>query len=111
MARFGTISIAEMVKGGSAIEMTNMFTFDGSLSKGRHMTRDLAKLMLRAYNAEAENVVRTLRAGNVGAAVRQVTDRYLLGLARRHGGRVVTFDRAPAAVGGDGVIGLLPEAG
>ena len=32
------------------------------------MTNDLAKLMLRAYNAEAENVVRTLRAGNTVTA-------------------------------------------
>ena len=29
------------------------------------MTNDLAKLMLRAYNAEAENVIRSLRIGNV----------------------------------------------
>jgi hypothetical protein len=60
--------IAESVKAGTAIETSNMFTFDGSLSKGRAMTRDLSALMLRAYNAEAENVVRTLRAGNVDAA-------------------------------------------
>ncbi len=53
--------IAEMIKAGTAIEMSNMFTFDGSLAKGRVMTNDLAKLMLRAYNAEAENVGRTLR--------------------------------------------------
>jgi hypothetical protein len=36
----------------------------------------------------------------------QITDRYLLGLARRYGGRLVTFDRALAAVGGDDVICL-----
>jgi len=56
--------IAEMVKNDAAIEKSTMFTFDGSLAKGRMMSRDLAKLMLRAYNAEAENVVRSLRAGN-----------------------------------------------
>jgi hypothetical protein len=38
---------------------------------------------------------------------KHVTDRYLLGLARRNGGRVVTFDRALAVVGGDDVISLL----
>jgi hypothetical protein len=64
--------IAEMVKIGSAIEKSNMFTFDGSLAKGRSMTNDLSKLMLRAYNAEAENVVRTLRAGNTAAAVKRL---------------------------------------
>jgi hypothetical protein len=46
--------IAELVKAGTAIEKSNMFTFDGSLSKGRSFTNDLARLMLRAYNAEAE---------------------------------------------------------
>lgn len=64
--------IAEMVKAGSAIEKSNMFTFDGSLAKGRAMTSDLAKLMLRAYNAEAENVTRTLRAGNSVIAIKRL---------------------------------------
>lgn len=64
--------IAETVKSDGAIEKSNMFTFDGSLAKGRSMTRDLAKLMLRAYNAEAENVVRALRAGNTAAALKRL---------------------------------------
>lgn len=64
--------IAEMIKVGSAINKSNMFTFDGSLAKGRAMTNDLAKLMLRAYNAEAENVVRSLRAGNTVTAIKRL---------------------------------------
>lgn len=68
-----TVSIASMVKSGGAIEKSNTFTFDGSLAKGRSMTNDLAKLMLRAYNAEAENVVRTLRAGNTALALKRLT--------------------------------------
>jgi hypothetical protein len=64
--------IAELVKAGAAIEKSNMFTFDGSLAKGRSLANDLAKLMLRAYNAEAENVVRTLRAGNLQTAVKRL---------------------------------------
>lgn len=36
------------------------------------MTADLAKLMLRAYNAEADNALRALRAGNVAAAKRRL---------------------------------------
>jgi predicted nucleic acid-binding protein len=39
---------------------------------------------------------------------KQITDRYLLGLARRHGGRLITFDRGLAAAGGDDVKCLLP---
>ena len=42
------------------------------------------------------------------SSAKQVTDRYLLGLARRNGGRVVTFDRALAAFAGSDVVCLLP---
>lgn len=63
-----TTQIAGMVKCGSAIEKSETFTFDNSLAKGRKMASDLARLMLRAYNAEADNCIRTLRAGNVPAA-------------------------------------------
>lgn len=60
--------IAEFIKLGRAIEKSNMFTYDNSLAKGRKMADDLAKLMLRAYNAEAENCIRSLRAGNAVSA-------------------------------------------
>ncbi|MCA9656064.1 MAG: DUF4041 domain-containing protein [Myxococcales bacterium] len=64
--------IAELVKGGLAIEKSNMFTFDSSLAKGRKMTGSLAKLMLRAYNAEADNGLRSLRVGNVVTAKKRL---------------------------------------
>ncbi len=64
--------IAELVKTNRAIEMSNMFTFDNSLAKGRKMASDLAKLMLRAYNAEADNSLRSLRAGNVVTAKKRI---------------------------------------
>ena len=41
---------------------------------------------------------------------KQVTDRYLLGLARCNRGQLVTFDRALAIAGGDDVISLLPDS-
>jgi hypothetical protein len=66
------VRIAELVKSGRAIEKSNMFTFDNSLAKGRKMTGDLAKLMLRAYNAEADNSIRSLRVGNVVTAKRRL---------------------------------------
>lgn len=64
--------IAELVRAGQAIEKSNMFTFDNSLAKGRKMSNDLAKLMLRAYNAEADNSLRSLRAGNVVTAKKRL---------------------------------------
>jgi hypothetical protein len=64
--------IAELVKLGRAIVKSNLFTFDNSLAKGRRMTDDLAKLMLRAYNAEADNSIKSLKLGNVVTAKRRL---------------------------------------
>lgn len=64
--------IADLVKVGLAIEKSNLFTFDNSLAKGRKMTTDLAKLMLRAYNAEVDNCIRSLRIGNVVTAKKRI---------------------------------------
>jgi toxin-antitoxin system PIN domain toxin len=50
-------------------------------------------------------VLQEVRSASTG---KQVTDRYLLGLARRNGGQLATFDRALAAFGGGDVICLLP---
>lgn len=60
--------IAAAVKSGQAIEKSNLFTYDNSLAKGKRMSDDLGKLMLRAYNAEAESCIRSLRVGNVVTA-------------------------------------------
>lgn len=64
--------IAELVKSGRAIVKSELFTFNNSLAQGRKMTSDLAALMLRAYNAEADNAIRTLRAGNVVTAKKRL---------------------------------------
>jgi hypothetical protein len=66
-------SIRLQIAEGRAIEVSTRFTFDNSLAKGRKMTADLAKLMLRAYNAEAENCVRYVKAGNLAAAEKRLT--------------------------------------
>jgi hypothetical protein len=58
---------------GRAIDVSTRFTFDNSLAKGRKMTAELSKLMLRAYNAEAENCVRYVKAGNLKAAEKRLT--------------------------------------
>lgn len=62
-------------------------------------------LMLTASNREyvwwadavSPAVLPEVRSASKG---KQVTDRYLLGLARRNGGQLVTFDRQLAADGG-----------
>ncbi len=67
------VQLANAIRAGTAIVASDSFTLDGSLAKGAAMTRDLSKLMLRAYNAEAESVVRTLRPGNVAAAIKRLS--------------------------------------
>jgi hypothetical protein len=64
--------IAEVVKAGRAIVKSNLFTFDNSLAKGRKMADDLGKLMLRAYNSEADNSIRSLKVGNAVTAKRRL---------------------------------------
>jgi hypothetical protein len=64
--------IKAFVTTGNAILASDMFTFNNSLAKGRKMTSDFSKLMLRAYNSEADNCVRALRAGNVVTAIKRL---------------------------------------
>jgi len=48
-------------KDGGAIEAAHAWTVNGSAAEGRKMINDFSKLMLRAYNAEADNLVRGLK--------------------------------------------------
>jgi Domain of unknown function (DUF4041)/Meiotically up-regulated gene 113 len=64
--------VKAMVKAGHAVLASDLFTFNNSLAKGRRMTSEFSKLMLRAYNAEADNCVRALRAGNVLTAKKRL---------------------------------------
>ncbi|CAD6010416.1 DUF4041 domain-containing protein [Agreia sp. COWG] len=64
--------IAALIREDGAIKRSELFTLNNSLAQGRKMTGDLSRLMLRAYNAETDNVLRTLRAGSVIAAKRRL---------------------------------------
>lgn len=54
---------------GGAIESMTSFTLNGSAAQGRAMIRDFSKLMLRAYNAEAENLVRGLKPYKLATSI------------------------------------------
>jgi hypothetical protein len=64
--------VKETVKAGTAIQASDRFSYNNSLAAGRKMTSDFSKLMLRAYNAEADNCVRSLRAGALAAATKRL---------------------------------------
>jgi hypothetical protein len=49
--------IKAAVRGDRAVEAATGWTVNGSAAEGRKMVREYTKLMLRAYNAEADNCV------------------------------------------------------
>lgn len=65
-------SIRQAIRGKSAIVASDRFAYNNSLAQGRKMTRDFSTLMLRAYNAEADSCVRSLRAGSLDSAVKRL---------------------------------------
>lgn len=54
---------------GGAIDTALGWTVNGSEAQGRTMLRDYSKLMLRAYNAEADNLVRGLKPYKLESAI------------------------------------------
>lgn len=62
--------IKEMcLKDGGAISAITSWTVNGSTTEGRKMVRETSKLMLRAYNAEADRLVQTMRPYKLDSAV------------------------------------------
>ncbi|GEP33196.1 chromosome segregation ATPase [Nocardioides szechwanensis] len=64
---------AMVKKDGGAISASTTWQVDGSVVKGRKMVNDISKLMLRAYNAEADNLVRSLKPYKVQSAKDRLT--------------------------------------
>jgi hypothetical protein len=60
-------------KDGGAVLAATDWHVNGSLSQGRAMVRDYSKLMLRAYNAEADNLVRGLKPYKLDSAIDRLT--------------------------------------
>ena len=60
-------------KDGGAVLATTNWTVNGSLAQGRAMVRDFSKLLLRAYNAEADNLVRGLKPYKLDSAIDRLT--------------------------------------
>jgi hypothetical protein len=64
--------IKQAVRDGQATTATTGFTFNNSTAKGAKFVRDMSKLMLRSYNAEAENCLKSVRGGNLAAAQKRL---------------------------------------
>lgn len=60
--------IKSAVREKRAAHAASNFTFNNSQAQGRKFVGDMTKILLRAYNAEAENCVKSVRAGNLATA-------------------------------------------
>lgn len=65
--------IKQTVRDGGATSATTQFTFNNSVAKGKKFVSDMSRLLLRAYNAEAENCVKSVRAGNLPTAQKRLS--------------------------------------
>jgi hypothetical protein len=66
--------IKEMTRAeGGAVRGNTDWMVNGSAAQGRKMVRDFSKLMLRAYNAEADNLARGMKAYKLESAVERLT--------------------------------------
>lgn len=74
----------DKVRRKDAVHVSNSFTFNNSMSKGRTLGNDLARMALGMYNAEAENCVKGVKAGNLDSSVNRL---------RRCGERIDRFGR------------------
>jgi hypothetical protein len=67
----GRVKAMVRADGGAVLHSTE-WTVNGSAAQGRKMVREYSKLMLRAYNAEADNLVRGLKPYKLDAAIERL---------------------------------------
>lgn len=67
------VTLKNMVRSSGAVQATTNWTVNNSTQQGAKMVGDFSKLMLRAYNAEADNLVRTLKPHNLASAIARLT--------------------------------------
>ena len=61
-----------MVKNKTAVHTTTGFTFNNSASKGRKFLNDMSRMALSLYTAEAENCVKSVKAGNLETSIKRL---------------------------------------
>ncbi len=67
-----TAEMKHLISAKQAVEANYAFTFNNSTAQGRKMVNDWCKMMLRAYNSEAENCLRVMKAGSVDTAKKRL---------------------------------------
>jgi hypothetical protein len=64
-----TDQMKQVVRAGRAISATQDWTVNGNARAGKKMVSDFSKLLLRAYNNEADHCVRTVKPHTVDAVI------------------------------------------
>ncbi|MFD7299069.1 DUF4041 domain-containing protein [Streptomyces sp. NPDC059897] len=59
----------QLARDNRAVLAAQDWTVNGSVAQGRKMVRDFSKLMLRAYNAEADNAVRGMKPHRLSSLI------------------------------------------
>lgn len=62
-----------MIKAGSAATGEATWTVNGNVSQGQKMVRDMQKLLLRAFNAECDELISKVRYSNFDSAIKRMT--------------------------------------
>ena len=75
------VRIKSMVKNKTATSASQTWTVNNSEAQGRKMVNDMSKLLLRAFNAEVENSIKTVRAVHLTTALKSL-DRSAKAVAR-----------------------------
>lgn len=63
----------DAVKDGMAVTGNTTWSIDGSQTKGRKMVADIQKLLLRAFNAECDDIVEHVRYNNIESSEKRIT--------------------------------------
>lgn len=87
------LAVKQSIKDGTAVSASTTFTYNGSAAKGRTFAKNMAKTMLAAYNAEAENAIKAVKAGGLDTA-RARLDRVVTRIERN--GEMVDLKISPA---------------
>lgn len=64
--------IKQAVRDGWAASATTQFTFNNSSAKGARFVKQMTTMLLAAYNAEAENCIKAVKAGGLSTAQKRL---------------------------------------
>ena len=74
-ARLSGVSaqIKDSARAGTAVQGSTNWTVNGSARDGARMVKEFSKLMLRAYNNEADNAVRSMKPYTLDSSIARLT--------------------------------------